>query len=121
MQRNRVAMLCRQVASCRDAFIRYSVIAAAMTAAFLATMAIAGPVSSAGWIGAIIGAILFAVAAAFFAIAAWATREAIKKRQELDGLESLLRGEQSGFNSVLEQVFAACCPGCIYIDTTMPC
>jgi hypothetical protein len=121
MQRNRVAMLCRQVASCRDAFIRYTVIAAAASAGFLAAMAVAGPAASGGWIGAIISVIFFAIAAAFFAIAAWATGEAIQKRQELDRLESELRQAQTDFNSVLERVFATCCPGCIYIDTTMPC
>jgi hypothetical protein len=114
-------MLCRQVASCRDAFISYTAIAAAASAGFLAAMAVAGPAASGGWIGIIIAAIFFAIAAALFAVAVWATTEAIKKRRELDRLESQLPGEQTAFNAILEQLFAACCPGCIYIDTTMPC
>lgn len=121
-ERNRVAILCWQVQTVRDEFTRYLVIAAAAAITFILALAIAGPALGSGWIGAIIAAIFFAIAAAFFAIFVWATVEAARKRLELNQLEDRLRGEKNAYiNDSLRRVFDACCPGCIDIDTSMPC
>ena len=122
IQRNLTSLACNDVRNCREEFARYTVIAAIATAAFIATFALAGVVSATGgWIGAIVGAVLFAVAAAFFVTMVWAAREAGRKRLALTEAERDLRQKQTLFNETLILVYDRCCPGDIHINTDMPC
>lgn len=120
--RHELVLLCREVRHCRNEFKRYTIIAAGATAIYMGAFVLAGALSaSGGWFGAIAATLLFIVAAVFFTIMIWATREAVKKQLQLIKAENRLHTKQNQFNTALNSVYELCCPGCIHMNTDMPC